>query len=99
MQKVINVVDYLQEMAMTLTTIYKGDISGDAIEASAVIFFNIFGKETAETLVSVHEDKQEGSEEVYKSLFVLYKEMKHDDAEYFIKMLEQGIAETKEEVS
>lgn len=96
MQKEIEVADYLKEVAMTLSEIFSNDVLPAIIEANAHIFFNTFGSQTVEMLVGAYDEKPDQPEEAYKCLFVLFKKMGNENAEYFVEILRQGLKEMQE---
>lgn len=96
MQKEIGVVDYLKEVAMTLSETFPNNVPPATIEANAHIFFNTFGMQTVNMLVGAYDEKPERPEEAYKCLFILFKEMGKEDAEYFIGILRQGLNDMQE---
>lgn len=98
MQKEVKVVDYLSEVAMSLTETYRNSsIPTSTLEAHARIFFNTFGIQTVESLVAAYDEKPESSEEAYKCLFILFKEIKNANAEYFIEFLRRGLKAMQEQ--
>lgn len=85
MHKEIKVVDYLKEIGMT----FQG-FPMKVIESNAFVFFNIFGVEIVEEIINAEEGKVDATEEVYQCLYVLYKEMGKEPAEFFIKTLKKA---------
>lgn len=85
MQKRIEVIDYLREVGKTLN-----GVPVTLIERNALIFFNIFGINIVHDIIRAYEERTDASAEAYRCVFVLYKELGCELAEFFIKTLKEG---------
>jgi len=100
MQKEIKVSDYLKELGKRWREAYRNKpVTVENIYVNANVFYEIFGADIAERIIKINESQKEGTEEEYKVLFILYKEMGNDLAERFISELSNIFYETNEGAS
>lgn len=104
MQKEIKVVDYIRNMAESIAEYYYDDEEQTfprmVIYAQALVFLKTFGLEISTNVIKAYDEIDcEYSEEYYRAVFVLYKNMTNGNVTAFIDELKSLVAKEERKKS